>query len=81
MTIWYVRPESFATGDDDGTSYANAWQGIGNIVWGGAGVDVGLTEDYAGTTVTPPVDIGGYESGYFYSKGSELRMFMDMTQA
>lgn len=55
---WYVRPGVYGTtiggdnhpvptvgfyGAQDGSSYANAWNGITSIVWGGAGVNPGDT--------------------------------------
>ncbi len=55
-TTWYVRPGVYTTygasfpnptagvyGTQNGTSYANAWNGITSIVWGGAGVNTGDT--------------------------------------
>lgn len=30
---WYVRPSGGSYGTEDGTSYANAWDGFSNIVW------------------------------------------------
>ena len=30
---WYVRPSGGTYGSEDGTSYANAWDGFSNIVW------------------------------------------------
>ena len=38
MTTWYVRPSGGAYGSEDGTAYADAWDGLSNVVWGGAGV-------------------------------------------
>lgn len=40
-TDWYVREDTTHGGNDDGTSYADAWQELGSIVWGGAGVVAG----------------------------------------
>lgn len=38
---WYVRPTP--QGSHDGTSYANAWGTLTNVVWGGGGVTSGDT--------------------------------------
>jgi len=35
---WYVRPASGSYGAENGTSYANAWDGWNSIVWGNTGV-------------------------------------------
>jgi hypothetical protein len=32
-TLWYVRPSGGTYGTEDGSSYANAWDGFSNIVW------------------------------------------------
>jgi parallel beta-helix repeat protein len=40
---WYVRPAGGNYGLEDGTSYENAWNGFGNIVWGAGGVSVSDT--------------------------------------
>ena len=42
-TDWYVRPAGGEYGAEDGTAYADAWDGILNVVWGGAGVVAGDT--------------------------------------
>jgi len=42
-TDWYVRPSGGSYGDEDGTSYADAWDGFSNIVWGTGGVEAGDT--------------------------------------
>lgn len=33
MATWYVRPDDSHGGANDGTSYADAWQGASEIVW------------------------------------------------
>lgn len=62
---WYVRPGVWTTvdgsghpiptagvyGAQDGTSYADAWNGITSIVWGGGGVSAGDTLYVCGTHV------------------------------
>lgn len=37
MATWYVRPDTSHSGTRDGTSYATAWGGIGEVVWGASG--------------------------------------------
>lgn len=43
MADWFVRPNTSHSGTRDGTSYATAWGGWTEIVWGGAGVIAGDT--------------------------------------
>jgi len=38
MAIWYVRPNTSHSGTRNGTSYATAWGGWTEIVWGAGGV-------------------------------------------
>lgn len=38
MTTWYVRPDTSHSGTRNGTSYATAWGGWTEIVWGASGV-------------------------------------------
>ena len=38
---WYVRPEGGNYGVENGTSYQNAWDGLGKVVWGPGGVQPG----------------------------------------
>ncbi|MBW3000498.1 hypothetical protein KY341_01330 [Candidatus Woesearchaeota archaeon] len=40
-STWYVRPEGGSYGNEDGTSYANAWDGLQNIVFNETGVEPG----------------------------------------
>ncbi|MCF6175002.1 MAG: hypothetical protein L3J71_04505 [Victivallaceae bacterium] len=40
---WYVRPSGGTYGSEDGTSYVDAWDGFGNIIWGTNGVMAGDT--------------------------------------
>lgn len=42
-TDWYVRPAGGNYGNEDGMNYTNAWDGLGNVVWGTGGVDAGDT--------------------------------------
>ena len=56
---WYVRPSGGSYGDEDGTSYTNAWDGFSNITWGSGGVVAGDTLWVCGTFVNqlaPGVD-------------------------
>lgn len=61
---WYVRPLVYSSwsgttpiptvgtyGNQDGTSYANAWNGLGSVVWGGGGVNSGDTLYVCGTHI------------------------------
>jgi hypothetical protein len=41
MATWYVRPDTSHSGTRNGTSYANAWGGWSEIVWGASGVKGG----------------------------------------
>jgi len=40
---WYVRPAGGSYGSEDGTSYANAWDGLRAVEWGPGGVEAGDT--------------------------------------
>lgn len=41
---WYVRPSTGGVyGSDNGTSYANAWNSLSDVVWGVSGVNTGDT--------------------------------------
>jgi len=42
-TDLYVRPAGGSYGVENGTDYDNAWDGLGNIVWGSGGVQAGDT--------------------------------------
>lgn len=42
-TDWYVRPDGGDYGGEDGTTYADAWDGLLEVVWGGEGVVAGDT--------------------------------------
>lgn len=41
MATWYVRPDTSHSGTRNGTSYATAWGGWSEIVWGVGGVTAG----------------------------------------
>jgi hypothetical protein len=43
MATWYVRPNTSHSGTRNGTSYATAWGGWSEIVWGVSGVNAGDT--------------------------------------
>jgi hypothetical protein len=57
MTTWYVRPDTSHGATRDGTSYAKAWGGWSETVWGGAGIVAGDTlyvcgaHTYTGQTI------------------------------
>lgn len=40
---WFVRPAGGNYGNENGTSYENAWSGLHNVVWGESGVEPGDT--------------------------------------
>ena len=40
---WFVRPSGGSYGSENGTSYSNAWDGLGNVIWGTNGVQAGDT--------------------------------------
>jgi hypothetical protein len=42
-TTWYVRPAGGTYGAENGTSYANAFDGFADIVWSGGGIVAGDT--------------------------------------
>ncbi|SHL42594.1 hypothetical protein SAMN05216428_102367 [Nitrosospira sp. Nsp11] len=44
MTAWYVRPDTSHSATRDGTTYATAWGGWSEIVWGASGV-YGVNDD------------------------------------
>ncbi len=59
-TTWYVRPVAGGPyGSDNGTSYANAWDGFAAVVWGVSGVNTGDTLKVCGSFVTADFDGGG----------------------
>lgn len=49
MATWYVRPDTSHGGTNAGTSYADAWQGWAQVVWGVSGVAGGDTLYVCGT--------------------------------
>jgi len=49
LATWYVRPNTTHNSTRNGTSYATAWGGWSEIVWGGAGVVGGDTLYVCGT--------------------------------
>ena len=48
-TDWYVRPSTAEYGAEDGSSYAAAFDGLGDITWGVGGVQAGDTLKVCGT--------------------------------
>ena len=63
-TDWYARPKGGTYGAENGTSYAAAWDGIGSVVWGGAGVVAGDTLYICG------LHLPAYGDGYVASIGA-----------
>lgn len=55
MSSWYVRPAGGSYGAENGTSFENAWDGFGNVTWGGGGVVAGDTLYVYGTHFEPVV--------------------------
>jgi Concanavalin A-like lectin/glucanases superfamily len=55
---WYVRPNGGSYGTENGTSYANAWDGFSNIVWGTNGVVAGDTLYICGAHLDTYLDVG-----------------------
>jgi len=41
QNTWFVRPSGSSYGSGNGTSFANAWSGFSNIVWGAGGITAG----------------------------------------
>lgn len=61
MATWYVRPSTAHGSTRNGTSYATAWGGWGEIVWGGAGVVGGDTLYVCGAhTASADVTVGAH---------------------
>jgi hypothetical protein len=56
--IWYVRPSGGSYGTENGSSYANAWDGFDNVDWTASGVQPGDTLYVCGTH-TEQVTVGG----------------------
>lgn len=71
-STWYVSPSGGSYADENGTSYANAWDGFSNIVWGKTGVVAGDTLYVCGTHTTEYLTIGtsgNATSGYITIRG------------
>jgi PKD repeat protein len=60
---WYVRPAGGNYGAEDGTSYANAWDGLLNVRWGAGGVDAGDTLYVCGTHILNMTSKTPYNQG------------------
>lgn len=69
---WYVRPSGGTYGDEDGTSYANAWDGFTNLDWTVAGVQPGDRLYICGTHTETFVVGGSGTAPIGYSKGSPI---------
>jgi len=55
---WYVRPAEGTYGSENGTSYANAYKGFGDISWGSGSVNAGDTLYVCGSFDLDSVDGG-----------------------
>jgi len=55
---WYVRPAGGSYGAEDGTSYANAWDGLPNVKWGSGGVQPGDTLWVCGLHLLTATNLG-----------------------
>src|SRR6476646_3156549 len=63
MTTWYARPDTSHSGTRNGTSYATAWGGWTEIVWGASGVNAGDTLYICGAhTYSAQTTIGAHGS-------------------
>jgi len=59
MATWHVRPDISHSGTRNGQSYASAWGGWSEIVWGTSGVNTGDTLYICGThTYTSVIALG-----------------------
>lgn len=58
-SAYYVRPYGGSYGAENGTSYADAWDGLGSVVWGAGGVGAGDTLYVCGTHPSPDHMVGG----------------------
>lgn len=64
---WYVRPSGGSYGAENGTSYADAWDGFANIVW--ASIQPGDTLWVAGShTQLLTIGASGISTKYIYIK-------------
>lgn len=63
-STYYVRPDDYAVGNNDGTSYVDAWQGLGAVQWSAiedaSKVDLDDTLFVAGTHL---YDMTAWDSG------------------
>ena len=66
MTTWYCRPYGGSYGSANGTSYANAWNGLLAVVWGGSGVVAGDTLYVCGTHILNKTSQDPYDQGTIY---------------
>ncbi|OGY46108.1 MAG: hypothetical protein A2744_01970 [Candidatus Buchananbacteria bacterium RIFCSPHIGHO2_01_FULL_44_11] len=62
---WYVRPGS---GSGDGTSYATAWRGLENVIFGSGGVQAGDTLYICGTHTAVGTQVINIPSGTAISR-------------
>jgi hypothetical protein len=67
---WYV--DNDASGSNNGTSWANAWTALRNVVWGSGGVKAGDTLFISGGTTSKTYDITSTEYLGIGASGSSL---------
>lgn len=61
MAVWYVRPDTSHNGTRNGTTYATAWGGWSEIVWGASGVKAGDDLYVCGThTYAAGISVGAH---------------------
>ena len=73
LSTWYVRPYGGNTvtyGAENGTSYADAWDGFSKIAWGPGGVQAGDTLYVCGTHPSPVRAM----SGAYVASDSQLKI-------
>ncbi|HEU4853849.1 MAG TPA: NosD domain-containing protein [Nitrosospira sp.] len=64
MTIWYVRPDTSHSGTRNGQTYATAWGGWSEIIWGASGVKAGDTLYVCGPhLITSAIAVGTHGAG------------------
>ena len=74
---WYVRPAGGNYGAENGTSYANAWDGLPNVVWGTGGVQPGDTLYICGLHIKScPLGTGSSDIGVTSGTSDSARVIL-----